>query len=199
MPRPACVAAYDGAVREILLAHKEHARYSLHRPLGVALARAVAALVGHQAPGNVVALVPVPSRTAVVRARGHDPLLRMTRVAAARLRRQGAVAEVVPALRLYRRPEDQAGLGTQARARNLEGAFQAWPRSAARLASRLVVVTDDIVTTGATATEAARALRAVGVAVGGVAAVAATRRRHPTGEGKGSESGRPLPNRPWGD
>ncbi|MGH3386410.1 MAG: ComF family protein [Nocardioidaceae bacterium] len=178
LPLPASVGAYDGPIRAILLAHKEHARYGLHRPLGQALA-AAAALVADRAEGpdvRSVVLVPVPSRAAVVRARGHDPLLRMTRAAAVRLRAHGYRVDVLPALHQHRPPEDQAGLGSDARTRNVAGAFAVWPRSERLLAGRRVVVTDDIVTTGATAAEAARALRTAGAAPCGLATVAATAR-----------------------
>lgn len=181
MPTPACVCAYDGPVREVLLAHKEHARYGLHDALGRGLTTSVALLVGvgERDPGVPVRLVPVPSRAPVVRARGHDPLLRMTRVAARALRREGVPAQVLPALRQRRRPADQAGLDAHGRAANLRGAFEVWPRSATLLDGVEVVVTDDILTTGATATEAARALRCAGARVCGVATVAATARRRP--------------------
>jgi predicted amidophosphoribosyltransferase len=188
LARPRCVAAYDGVVRDLLLAHKEHGRYGLARPLGGAVATAAAGLAGlpggpggHSAQDRqppALLLVPVPSRRAVVRARGHDPVLRMTRAAAAHLRRSGVRAAVLPCLRPARALQDQAGLDATRRHQNLEHAFRG-PRRGARPRYPVVVV-DDIVTTGATAAEACRALRAVGLEVRGVAVVAATTRRVPS-------------------
>ncbi len=78
---------------------------------------------------------------------------------------------------------DQAGLGAAARAANLEGAMCCPDRALRRLAARRtrarLVVCDDVLTTGATAREAQRALESVGLPVAAVAAVAATRRRSP--------------------
>lgn len=177
MPLPASVSAYDGPARAALLAHKEDGRYGLHRPLGHALATSILLVLDRAGPSSAVTLVPVPSRPAVVRKRGHDPLLRMTRAAASALRRQNRVAQVLPALRQSRRLADQAGLTADERAENLRCAFEVWSRCAGELEVRPVVVTDDILTTGATAVEATRALRAAGARVCGVATVAATRRR----------------------
>ena len=181
---PWSVAEYAGVVRELLNAHKEHRRYGLAGALGTALGEAavsaVRAVSSRDGVPPPVLLAPLPSQPAVVRRRGHDPVLRMTRVAAARAREDGVPTQVLACLRPARRVRDQSGLDAGQRQANLAGALRVPPRHTRLLRQRLVVVTDDIVTTGATATEACRALRAVGALVVGVATVAATSRLAPT-------------------
>lgn len=185
LPPPWAVARYDGGTRAAVLAHKEDGRLALARPLGDALARAVrAALVARMqcdAHGNSVYLVPVPSRRAAVRARGHDSTLRLARRAAVTVRRDGIAVEVLPVLRVVRRLDDQAGLDVQQRAANLAGALVVPRRFVPLVHGRDVVVVDDVITTGASIREAARALRAAGGRVFGAAVVAATTRRLPPG------------------
>jgi predicted amidophosphoribosyltransferase len=181
LARPVAVGEYDGALKLLVNAHKEKQRFALARPLGDLLAVSV---LGHTGPGGrlPVVLVPVPSRASVVRARGHDPLLRITVRAASRLRRHGLPVLVARPLRSVRAAEDQAGLGAEARARNLAGSMACSPSRARRCLPSgpgpgpLVVVVDDVITTGATVREAQRALEVEGVPVVGVATVAATRR-----------------------
>jgi predicted amidophosphoribosyltransferase len=164
---PAVVAAapYAGPVRAVLLAHKEQGRRGLARPLGAALATAAAVL---DLPPRSL-LVPVPSSPEAVRARGHDHARRLAAATARAL--PGAQAR--PLLVGCRAVADQAGLDRAARAANLSGAL----RVRGRLAGLPVVVVDDVVTTGATLAEAARALRAAGADVRGCVVVAATQRR----------------------
>jgi len=177
LAQPWCVAEYSGVVRALLLAHKEHGRYGLARALGRCLGAAVVAAGSPRA--EPAALVPVPSQPSVVRARGHDPVLRMARVAAAEARGQGAAVRLLPCLRAARTVADQAGLDAGQRRANLAGALRVARRCERALAGRRVVVVDDIITTGATGAEACRALRAAGATVCGVAVVAATSRRLP--------------------
>lgn len=181
---PWAATPYAGAVRDAVLAHKERRVLALAAPLGGWLALAVAAALREgPAPGGPcpapVVLVPVPSRRAGVRARGHDATARMTRAAATGLRPAlGAPVVVAPLLRLRPGVLDQSGLTASARAANLAGSMACDARRLARLARRVgrarVVVCDDVVTTGATVREAQRALEASGVPVLAVAAVAAT-------------------------
>jgi predicted amidophosphoribosyltransferase len=163
MPRTTAAAPYDQVVRGLLVSHKERGRLALVRPLGELLGGAVRAL----RPGQVV-LVPVPSSRSAVRARGQDHALRLAR-AAAQVNGLSAAPLLVP----VRRVADQAGLDAAARAANLSGAL-AVRRPVTGLE---VVVVDDVVTTGATLVEAARALRHGGARVRGAAVVSAVQRR----------------------
>jgi predicted amidophosphoribosyltransferase len=179
LPVPWSIASYAGVVRALIVVHKEHGRLSLARPLGAALARATAAAAARDGTlPTRVALVPVPSSPVAVRRRGHDPTLRISEQAASWLRAHGVAAGVVRGLRQSRRIDDQAGLGHAARAANLAGALAARPALAERVRRMrgCVVVVDDVVTTGATLSEAVRAVRAAGVPIAGTAVIAATQR-----------------------
>ncbi len=168
---------YAGVARAALLAHKEHGLLSLARPLGAALARAVIGLLA-SADAELcepVRLVPVPSRRRVVRERGHDPLQRITARAGRVLRRSGVPAVRASPLSVVRVVIDQSGLGAAERGENMRGAFTC----RTGIAGCPSIIVDDIITTGATAVEAVRAVSAEGGIVLGVAVVAATRRRSP--------------------
>jgi predicted amidophosphoribosyltransferase len=162
LPLVSAFTAYDGPVKHLLLAHKERGRLGLSGVLGAALAGAATVLD----PGPVV-LCPVPSAASAVRHRGYDHAMRLARAA--------AQASGLPARRLLlpaRRTADQSGLSIAARAENMAGALGASGAAPAR-----VLLVDDVMTTGATLVEAARALTVAGHEVVGAVVVAATARR----------------------
>lgn len=178
---PWAAGEYADTVRALVLAHKERRVLTLGRPLALLLAGAVVAATQPAGPpGCAQVLVPVPSRPATVRARGHDPTWSITRAAARLLARAGHDVLAVPLLRTRTGLRDQSGLDAVARRSNLDHSLRC-PAAGVRRLARLrpiatVVVCDDVITTGATAREAQRALEAVGLEVVAIAAVAATRR-----------------------
>jgi ComF family protein len=151
---------YEGVAREVLLALKRDGRVAAAAGLAPALAAAVT--VAAPDPDGI-RLVAVPGTRAAFRRRGFDPV----RVLLARAGR-GAWRVFAPA-----RPHpSQKLLGVGEREANLRGAF----RVRRAVAGHRILLVDDVVTTGATLREAARALREAGAEVVGAAVVASTPR-----------------------
>ncbi|MEQ4304918.1 ComF family protein [Plantactinospora sp. B6F1] len=176
---PDCVAlgSYQGALRESLLSYKERGRHGLARPLGRLLAEVVAEAATGRRP---VLLVPVPATARSVRARHGDHLRRLARHCAARLRAAGWPVVVAHPLRAAPRP-DSATLDSAGRAAAARDAFQLRSGRSDPVrrmaAGRVVVLLDDIVTTGVTLAAVAGRLESAGIPVYAAAVLAATVRR----------------------
>ncbi|MFP3992053.1 phosphoribosyltransferase family protein [Streptomyces sp. E11-3] len=163
LPLVHAAARYEDAVRAVLLAHKERGALGLAEALGAALAGAVRAGLQGGGPDGPLVLVPVPSARRAVAARGHDPTRRIALAAARELRRTGLPARILPVLRQRRPVADQSGLSARQRLVNLTGALEVVAGGGRLLAGRRVVLVDDLMTTGASLSEGARALRATGL------------------------------------
>ena len=111
-------------------------------------------------------LVAMPSSAKSFTKRGFVP----AQVIANRLAKHLGLRTASKALWLTRRASDQAGLDQEARATNLVGAMAA----SLSLKGKRVLLVDDIVTTGSSLVEAARALSAVGALVVGFVTLAET-------------------------
>ncbi|OZB82481.1 MAG: hypothetical protein B7X41_00900 [Microbacterium sp. 14-71-5] len=156
---------FDGVAASVLRAVKEEGQTSLIRSLRPALAAAVDDLcAGAGAPRRIDAVVPLPTTRAAFRRRG----FRVPEILA-----RGTGVPLLRALSYARRVQDQRGLDARERRANLAGGLVA--SRAGEGAAALIV--DDVITTGSTCAEAARALRAAGFQVVGAVAVAATGRR----------------------
>jgi predicted amidophosphoribosyltransferase len=177
---PECwsAASYTGVLRKAVVAYKERGEAALGTVLADVLAFTVACAVRAQ-EGRVrgpFAVVPVPSARRSVRGRGHDPVGGLAALAVRRLHACGVEARVWPVLRQVREVADQAGLSSTERAANLASSLRVRDGSAEPPGASVLLL-DDIVTTGRTLAEAARALRAAGVMIPLAVTVAATRRK----------------------
>ncbi len=148
---------YRPVLEHLIPRYKDDGALHLERLLARLLGTALAA--ADPAPG--VVLVPVPSLPRNVRARGFDHARRIARRTA---RAHGL--ESIALLRRARDGIDQAGLGRGARRSNMESGMSARP------SPRPVLIVDDVMTTGATLAEAARALEHAGVKVVGAVVIA---------------------------
>lgn len=185
-PTTVTSSAYDPILRRVINAHKERQALTLTSFLAERLALSVHLLLVSQASridARRIVLVPIPSAARAVRQRGFDATTSMARLAARRLRRRYQVT-VQSALSQGRLIADQAGLSALERRQNLAGALRL-----RRSIDGAVVLVDDLVTTGSSLTEAARALREANIPVLGAATVAATVRR---GSSPNPSRGRPL-------
>jgi predicted amidophosphoribosyltransferase len=156
---------YVGARRQAILALKERGRADLAAPLAHTLALGIHRLLTWGMVETPLTIVPAPTRRSAARARGGDPVTRLARAAVAG---HPGVA-VAPVLRMKALARDSVGLGTSARERNIAGRVLLRGRPP----ETEVVLVDDVVTTGATACESVRVLRAAGVRVAALLALAA--------------------------
>jgi len=146
--RARAIGPYDGALRAIVHALKYEGRRSLARPLGRMMReRGGDILLG------ATCLVAVPLHGSRRRHRGFNQAADLARAIG---------LPVVPALRRVRATATQTGLPAARRHRNVRSAFAA-TRAAGRLKDAVVILIDDVSTTGATLDACARALKEAGV------------------------------------
>lgn len=143
----------DGAIRQLVHRLKYSDRMELAKPMGAWMARAGAELLD-----DADLLVPVP--------------LHRRRLASRKFNQANALAQAVSvesgvpvdpfALVRVKPTASQVGLSRSQRALNLQGAFRVPEAMTARVEGRAIVLVDDVMTSGATANAASRALLRAG-------------------------------------
>lgn len=157
----AAAGVHEGGLREAVHRFKFGGRLDLDRPLGQLIHQRVGGRLRAFAPEMVVAVPLHPRR---LRERTYNQALLLARV----LARELDAPVRARALARVRDTGSQQRLSRDERRRNLRQAFVA----DALVAGRRILLVDDVVTTGATVAECARALLDAGAASVAVAALA---------------------------
>ncbi|MFG1930573.1 ComF family protein [Mycobacterium sp. NPDC048908] len=154
---------YAGPRRAAIVALKEHGRADLIAPLAAALGVGIANLMTWGLVDTSLTVVPAPTRQSAARRRGGDPITRIAQTATA----DHPGIRVVSALRMRGLVRDSVGLSGADRVRNIAGRVKL-----TKAPTGAVLLVDDVVTTGATASESVRVLHIAGGHVAGVLAIA---------------------------
>jgi predicted amidophosphoribosyltransferase len=174
---------YRGLAAAAIGAFKDGDRSDAARALAPALRSAIVSALAELPPGSgTVEVCTIPSTPRAMRRRGYAPVELL--LAPCGIRSS-------PVLRLTRDRRDQSGLGIEERRANAAGALEA----RRGLAGRSFLIVDDVLTTGATLAEAARAVTSAGGRAAAFAVLAETPRRHPPGAGSSRETPRDIASR----
>jgi ComF family protein len=153
--RARAVAEYDGTASLLVHRLKYNDRLELARALGAMMARAGAELLE-----DADVIVPVPLHRWRLWRRRFNQAMALAGIVSG--------ASGVPCdpslLARVKHTRRQVGLTRAQRQDNLQGAFRVSPEAKARLKGKRVLLIDDVLTTGATANAAARALLRGGAA-----------------------------------
>ena len=152
----------DERVSAAITAFKEQNQFAIARAM-------VDALLPANAFGSIDAVVGAPSAAKSFKKRGFVP----AELVAARIAKRWQLPRASAALRFTRDVEDQASLSVEQRRANLVDSMAA----SSRLQGKRVLLVDDIVTTGSTLLEAARAAEAAEAVVVGCVVLAETQKR----------------------
>jgi ComF family protein len=153
------VTDYGEVEKTLIHAFKENGLTALAPHLATALRLGLSAVKDElPSPIDGTLLVPAPSSKTNYRKRGYQPV----KILAKRLNQvSGSALRVSAGLSFTRVVADQSGLDVEERRQNLSGSMV----GSSALAGQRVLLVDDIVTTGVTLTEAARAVTKAGAEV----------------------------------
>ncbi len=153
--RARAVAVFDGPMRQLIHAMKFHDNHNARRLFGRWLSEA-----GKDLLADAELIVPIPlSRSRLLFRRFNQ-----SQILSLELARTTGLGTAPLALRRARRTHSQVGLTRLERKRNVAGAFAVTPHGQSLIAGKSIVLVDDVITTGATVSAAARALKAKGAA-----------------------------------
>ena len=151
------VTKYTPLISNVLVSFKEKGQFALSKTLAALFSEVISLLPKFESP---VYLVPAPSSPENFARRGFQPALLL----ATKIAKNHPEFRVMNSLVFSRKVRDQVGLSGSQRLANLDSSM----KLNQSVTGRVCYLVDDVVTTGATATQAARTLLLGGAQVVGI-------------------------------
>lgn len=146
---------YEGAIRDLVHMLKYDRKIQCRRPLGLLMAERLSESVMKDAPELII---PVPLHLKRLRQRGFNQAILLGEV----LSREWGIHLERKAMIRTRWTEPQINLAAAERAANVKGAFEV--AEPGKIKGRMIVLVDDVMTTGSTVSECAKVLKKAGAA-----------------------------------
>ncbi len=169
--RAVAYGSYEGGLKELIHLLKFERVRPAAGVLGRMLAEAIAKLEP-ALPSGTISVVPVPLHRRKQAERGFNHAERIATAALKKLAMPGRFGMISDVLVRRRETASQIGLTSHQRRENLRGAFAVTDPT--RFAGRNILLVDDVLTTGTTASECAKVLRRAGASNVWVVTVART-------------------------
>jgi phosphoribosylpyrophosphate synthetase len=175
---------YEPPISNLIIAFKDRGEWSLRTVLARLLTRSICDLLlnvddRERSATTPVLLVPIASTSSSIRIRDADPISDLAVSAARTMRRSGFDVRASRVLMMRSGHRDHVGLSRSERETNMRNAFAVDGR---HRADGVVVLVDDVVTSGASLAAAQRALSMAGYRVVGAAVIARSGHKQQTGD-----------------
>ena len=161
---------YNAVTSKLILLAKEDNLRQAREILAAAITFAMKELLAREE--NRINLIPIPSRPAATRQRGFLHTQELGLSAIQLIPTSGI--KVLPILEIFGKVKDQSALSAKERYQNIHKMVRVKRSAEIPGATELNILFDDLVTTGASALEAVRALKAVNLPIWGLISACAT-------------------------
>lgn len=156
---------YEGSARDLIHHFKYSYKTHLRRPLALLALEGLAGFINARTPDIII---PVPLHRSRLRSRGFNQAVLLGDLFSSRL----SVTMLADGLIRTRPTEPQIDLSAEDRRDNVRGAFAV--NRPGRISGKRILLLDDVMTTGSTVNECAKALKKAGAAAVVVATIART-------------------------
>lgn len=168
------VAAYDEKTSPVILASKESGNREAIELIARSITSSIVFAILNLGISQPVNLVTIPSQLSAIRRRGRDHIKNVVQEVIIQLKQENINAIYLPILKPIKKTKDQSDLNGLQRKENMSHAFLV---KSSPISQSAIILIDDLVTTGASIQEGARALAEAKITIDAVVTACAVGRK----------------------